>query len=274
MRRPTEKFLIKFLDYQRKKWYYIYKLFNKELSLSHFAFVFYRLRWMLKKEIKTGSNIIKSVERMIARHSFEELEPLLRPLAELNYKLLHVLHQEETILKVSPFKLYKNHSLKQKEQERFEQLFNEELKLSKRFNTITEEHGDTLKLFKGFSKKQKEFERTRKLLRQAQITFKKLLKATTLKEAAMANKELMFLLNALQKTEFYYYIKDDVEFIKKKSMEIMKNPRKNKIKYFLTGIYLVSPFTFEATGVILVLRYATKYSVSKVKNVKNKIRMK
>lgn len=267
MRRPIEKLLIKFLDYQRKKWYFVYKLFNKSISLPNFIITFYRLKRMLLREIRAGSNIIKSVERMLVRHNFEELEPLLKPLVKLNYELLYVLHKEYAFFKFNPFSLYYSPEVREAEVERFKELFNDELQLSRQFDTITEKHGNQLKLFKGFSQKRKEFERTKNLLRRSGVAFKKLLRASTIKEAALANQELLFLLNTLQKTEFYDYIKEDVDFIRKKAKYIMQNPKKHKIKYFLTGVYLVSPFTFEATGIILVLRYATKYSVKRVKKV-------
>jgi len=267
MRRPIEKLLVKFLDYQRKKWYFVYKLFNKDISLINYLITFYRLKRMLLKEIKAGSNMIQSVERMLGKYQLKELESLLKPLVKLNYKLLNILHKEYAYFKVNPFKLYYSPEEREEEIEKFKELFNEELQLSKQFDKITEMHGNTLKNFKGFSKKKKEFERTKTLLRRSGLAFKKLLSASTIKEAALANQELLFLLNTLQKTEFYDYIKEDVSFIRKKAKIIMQNPRKNRLMYFLTGVYLVSPFTFEATGVVLALRYATKYSVKKVKFV-------
>ena len=208
---------------------------------------------------------------MLRKYRLEELEALLKPLVELNYKLLDVLHKEYAFFKVNPFRFYYSPEVKEEEIDRFKELFNDELQLSKQFDKITDTHGDTLRLFKGFSKQKREFERTKQLLKNSGLAFKKMLSASTLKEAALANQELLFLLNTLQKTEFYDYIKEDVMFIKKKAKIIMQYPRKNKLMYFLTGVYLVSPFTFEATGIILALKYATKYSVKKVKHViKNK----
>jgi len=78
------------------------------------------------------------------------------------------------------------------------------------------------------------------------------------------------LISKIQKTEIYEFVQMDVVYIKGKVEYIMAHPKENKLAYFLTTVYIVAPFTFETTAVILFFRYLGKYTFSKGKKLKQK----
>lgn len=78
----------------------------------------------------------------------------------------------------------------------------------------------------------------------------------------------LVLISQIQKTEIYEFVKQDIAYIKTKVEYIMAHPKEHKFAYFLTTVYIVAPFTFEMTGVILFFRYLGKYTVSKTKKLK------
>jgi hypothetical protein len=82
----------------------------------------------------------------------------------------------------------------------------------------------------------------------------------------------LVLIAKIQGTEIYEFVQKDVVSLKQKVEYIMAHPKDNKLAYFLTTVYIVAPFTFEATGVILFFRYLGKYAVSKTKTFRERTR--
>ncbi|HII15414.1 MAG TPA: hypothetical protein HA362_03805 [Nanoarchaeota archaeon] len=91
-------------------------------------------------------------------------------------------------------------------------------------------------------------------------------------EVQKAAKLLLKELARLQHTEVYGYVKDDAEKIKQAAKVILANPREAKLRQMLAGIYLVAPFSFDATGAVIFLRYAAKYANAKSKGLQKKIK--
>ncbi len=82
------------------------------------------------------------------------------------------------------------------------------------------------------------------------------------------------LISKIQKSEISGFVKKDIMYIKEKVDYIVAHPKENKLAYFLTTVYIVAPFTFETTGVILFFRYLGKYTVSKGKRIGEKFKKK
>ena len=80
----------------------------------------------------------------------------------------------------------------------------------------------------------------------------------------------LVLISQIQQSEIYVFIQKDITSIQKKVEYIMAHPKENKLAYFLTTVYIVAPFTFETTGVILFFRYLGKYALIKAKNLRKK----
>ena len=77
----------------------------------------------------------------------------------------------------------------------------------------------------------------------------------------------LVLISKIQKSEIYEFVQNDITYIKQKVKYIMAHPKENKFAYFLTTIYIVAPFTFETTGVILFFRYLGKYAINKTRKL-------
>ncbi|MDI6737698.1 MAG: hypothetical protein QME12_04250 [Nanoarchaeota archaeon] len=91
------------------------------------------------------------------------------------------------------------------------------------------------------------------------------------KEVQKTTKLLLKHLARLQHTEVYGFLKEDAINIKKAARLILENPREARLKQMLAGIYLVAPFSFDATGAVIFLRCAVKYANKKSKRLQKKI---
>ncbi len=92
------------------------------------------------------------------------------------------------------------------------------------------------------------------------------------KEVQKAAKILLKHLARLQHTAVYRLVKEDAGRIRNAAKIILKNPREAKIKSVLAGIYLIAPFTFDATGAVVILRYAAKYAHEKSKRLRTSLK--
>lgn len=92
------------------------------------------------------------------------------------------------------------------------------------------------------------------------------------KNVQKTTKLLLKHLARLQHTEVYGFLKDDAVKIRKAAKTIIHNPSETKLKHMLASLYLVAPFTFDATGAVIFLRYAAKYANKKSKGLQNKIK--
>lgn len=92
------------------------------------------------------------------------------------------------------------------------------------------------------------------------------------KEVQKTTKILLKHLARLQHTAVYGFLKEDAEKIRKTAKQILENPSETKLKHMLASLYLVAPFTFDATGAMIVLRYAAKYAHSKSRKLQARIK--
>lgn len=113
---------------------------------------------------------------------------------------------------------------------------------------------------KGAEVPKEEFEEDKLLVGQAQKTYNELVKAVgNVKKVEQKARELIFIGHKLKRTKLYEFMKQDVDFIISQASYAMKHPRESKLKFILASAYIISPGTFELTGVYLIFRYITKY---------------
>jgi len=101
--------------------------------------------------------------------------------------------------------------------------------------------------------------------------------ATNIGNAAVVRKQGEHILKHIakvQETEMYEFVQKDILYVKEKVTYVMQHPKEHKVAYVLTTIYIVAPFTFEATAAILFFRYLGKYTVSKTKKLHQKFTAK
>ena len=114
------------------------------------------------------------------------------------------------------------------------------------------------------------FKRFRKelfLVKRLNNELKKLKKSIdNRKQLVLESRHILLIISRLEKTEIYWFIREDIEKIKKNIRKLRKNPKNRGLIYFLTSVYIVAPFTFEATGVIMFFRYMWRL-VRKIKKL-------
>ena len=230
-----------------------------------------RICYIITQEIRVNKNICRKLK------GFVDLRDIVEPVYVNLFEINHVLKQEIKILNRINFLVvfyFKMKSLFSK-QNNFERMvddfnvcYNEEIKLNELFL-----EKDILNLLpKEYRVDKKRLKDSLELVLSLQNEIHKIGKSVgDVKLVKKHAGDALKLVDLVQKTELYGFIKQDVEFIKDKLVFIVKHPKENKLAYVLGTVYIVSPLTFEATGVVLFFRYLAKYSVNKVKNIRNKV---
>ncbi len=272
--RSIEKSLVRLLKLQTKKWHLTYKLYYKKANLFEFKNYLGKVKRIILKEIDLTNKVENVSRKIVERVEHYGLKNLLHELIMLCHKMHTILvHEYEHLVAVNLAKTRKDKDVLAKHAKMFYGMFVEENKLGKEFTQIISKHKRSLAIIKGFSKKKRELAKVKVLLKQLQNALSELVKARNIKEAALANKKVSNIITYLQRTDAYEFMKSDIDLIKSFANRIMKNPKENKIKFVFTSIYLIAPFTFEVTGVVLALRFATKYAIKrKVKQFKVKMK--
>ena len=121
-----------------------------------------------------------------------------------------------------------------------------------------------LRKFFGYFKR---FRRELSLVKRLNNELKKLKKSIdNRKQLVLESRHILRIISRLEKAEIYWFIREDIEKIKKNIRKLRKNPKNRGLIYFLTSVYIVAPFTFEATGVIMFFRYMWRL-VRKIKKL-------
>ncbi len=156
----------------------------------------------------------------------------------------------------------------QKKLKQFHRLAQKELVLHQDLFLLSQSLGE-------YSVDQEKVRRSRRLVKDLKEELGKL--ARSVGDSALVQKHgehVLVLIGKLKKTEIYDFIQQDVKYIQTKVEYVMAHPKEHKIAYFLTTVYIVAPFTFEMTGVILFFRYIGKYTLIKTKTLKKKFTKK
>ena len=272
-----EKKLFKRIFYAKKKYELIQSL--KPHSYSENYKIIEKIRTITNKEIFLNINIQNQINK-IGKLFPEKINtscitPLkfnlktrkkilvkeLKSLSKINY--LNVIAAKiESIF-------YKNTHFFDQQIKLFKSYYNEEIELNNNFQTLIEKTAFP----KNLTKKKNAFLEAYEAMALANKEIKDLANAIgNTKLVQKRGKHLLKLLEKIKKSDLHNFIQKDVDFVIKKVKEVVDNPKENKLKITLFGIYLVAPTTFEATFVIMMLRYAGKVTISKTKKITKKLK--
>jgi len=274
-----EKLLLKRLFYSKKK----YKLIKniKGSSYREDYKEINEIRIIITKEILLNFRIQEEIKKLgklfpekINISCITPLRGNLRKrrkvLKKENVAISKINHFNMTISKIEKF-FYKDTRFFQQQFKVFRSYYNEEIKLNDDFKKLIEK----TKFSEDLTKKKNGFLKTYETMALANREIHDLANAignTSLVQKR--GKHLLKTLGIIKKSEMYEFIQKDVDFVIKKVKEVVDNPKENKLKITLFGIYLVAPTTFEATFVIMLLRFTGKYTISKTKKVVKKLKIK
>lgn len=220
-----------------------YHLIDKIDRLGLNALYLKELKNLLKKEHRTNKELKKEIKKL---SKFINLNLVNEQLTNINTST----KKQLDILRRIRLKI-----LRQTNYENFKESCREEVEQTRFFSKILKET-----LAKEIEMPKEEFEKGRLLVKQAQQTYKELTRAIgNVKKVQQKAKELILINRQLKKTRLYEFIKYDIDFVTNKAVYAMKHPRESKLRFLLAGAYIVSPGTFELTGVYLFFRYLTKY---------------
>lgn len=111
-------------------------------------------------------------------------------------------------------------------------------------------------MFRKFFIYKHKFSRERNLILRLNNELKKLKEySDNRRKILLESRHILLIIKQLEKTDLYWFIKDDINKVKVYVKKIRKNPRNKGLVYFLTSVYIVAPGTFELTGIILFFRY-------------------
>ena len=260
-----DKLLLERFVLGQKKYCLIKKL-DKTSYMNSLSFL-NQIKWIVAKEIKVNLLIGRKLKDF--DHDLVELaEPVYVNLVEIN----HILKEQNKILyKLNFFSMMYsrlfNLAYFEKKISSFEVYFDQEVKLNELFL-----EKDILNLLpKEYRLDKDQLKDSLKLVTRLQVEVHKLGKSVgDTKLVKLHSEKALELIAKVQETELYGFIHHDVKYVKDKVGYMVKNPKENKVAYALGTFYIVSPLTFEATGVVLFFRYLGKYSVSKVRNIRKK----
>ncbi|MFH1065597.1 MAG: hypothetical protein V1734_03790 [Nanoarchaeota archaeon] len=238
----------------RRKWHLSYRLFGKKTNRLVMHAVLQRLHLAIASQLRMLHRLEKT--NGSALNEFKK-----------------VLEQQKTLL--SKAKLVKIASdkylqvISSIEEEAISLLKKEEHLLSKMENNtfVRSKKPQIIKLNK------KQAEQAAKIIFAINNTIHQASNAVgNRKEVQKTTKLLLKHLARLQHTAVYGFLKEDAEKIRKTAKQILENPSETKLKHMLASLYLVAPFTFDATGAVIFLRYAAKYAHKKSKGLQAKLK--
>ena len=111
-------------------------------------------------------------------------------------------------------------------------------------------------MLKAFFRYISKFRRELKLVSRLNRELRKLKESVdSRRKIILESRHILLIIKQLERTDLYWFIKDDIIKIKKYIKRVRKNPKNKGLVYFLTSVYIISPGTFERTGIILFFRY-------------------
>ncbi len=261
MFKKIEKLLLQRFVLNQKKYVLIRKLgsctFSSISSVGRIGFI-------IEKEISVNKKVCKALRRLSPKYS-EVVEPVYSNLHEINKALVE---EKKVLFKINYMAwLYShlNSSFLKNRVRNLKRSYEHEIALNKFFL-----EGSLVRFLpKAYRLDKDKLKKSFNLLLKLQEEVHKL--ASSVGDSRLVKlhgKHVLKLSDLVKKTELYGFVKQDVSFIKRKSFEMIKHPKENKLAYALGTFYIVSPGTFELTGVVLFFKYLGQYSVSKVKKLK------
>lgn len=236
----------------------------------------HKIHLILNREILLNKKLYTLLQKENFPHKIQK--NFVRPAGVILLKINVLLAQENAVLCRTNILSY-GYSLAQKivtgkqssfhsKMRQFHHLAQKELALHQELFLLSQKMGE----YPAASEKNR---RSWKLVKDLQEELQKL--SRSIGDSALVQKHgehVLILIKKLQKTEMYDFMQQDVKYIQEKVEYVMAHPKEHKLAYVLTTVYIVAPFTFEMTGVILFFRYLGKYTVSKTQSLKKKFTKK
>jgi len=268
------KLLEKRLRLHSKKYALISTIFYQKSSYLIIYKAASQLRLVILKEIALNKRIAKRIVKL-SKRAKGNAKKFIDSLAIAVHELTSVLYEEFLLLgelglfnilmfniEVFFFKDSKR-GFFAKKCSKFTNALEEENRLSKKFADLARK-ADA----KWFRNERRRFYSAKRLIRQLHEVNKKLAKSVgNIKLVKQYSSEILGLIEKLQNTDIYEFIKDDVDMFQKKVLYAMKHPKDHKFAYVLISAYIVAPGTFEITFAILFAKYITKYAIKTVKRI-------
>jgi hypothetical protein len=261
-----EKLYLKRLKFNSKR----LKLLEKVRGKGYFSSIgnLVKIRVILQKEIIVNKKIIIVLEKGTIEEEFLEQITLnfkkINSVLVLEEKLISNLSSSQVLLSYFRFVYGRKDS--------YTEVWNKVKNLSRQEARLNQEIINiSSSLPKGFQVDKSKFRKSWQLVLELQRELRKL--ASSVGNARLVKlhaEKILRIVDLLQKTELYDYMQQDVLWIKKKAIYMTKNPKESKVAYGLATFYIVSPGTFEATGVVLFFRYLGKYTIHHSKKLKSK----
>lgn len=226
-----------------------YHLISKIDQLGLNELYLKELKVLLKKEQKINEELKKEVKKLSIFINLKLVNEQLNNINQTTKKQLDTLNRIR--LKI----------FKQINYLKFKEMCRKEVEQSRFFSKILKE---TVSNIGEVEPAREEFEKEKLLVKQAQRTYNELLRAVgNVKRVQQKAKELILINRRIKQTKLYEFMKYDIDLVNNKAKYALKHPRESKLKFLLAGAYIISPGTFELTGVYLFFRYLKKYVKSK-----------
>ncbi|MEK6864685.1 MAG: hypothetical protein AABX27_05295 [Nanoarchaeota archaeon] len=238
----------------RLKWHLFYRLFGKKANRLVMHAVLQRLNLaiasqsrILKKLEKTHGPVLNELKKVLEQEKKLLSKAKLTAIASKGYMQTISSIEDEAIL------------LLRKEEHLLSKLENN--------NFVKPKKPQIIKLNK------KQAEQAARIIFAINKTIKQAGNAVgNRKEVQKTTKILLKQLARLQHTEVYGFLREDAGNIRKAAKQMLQNPSETRIKSVLASLYLVAPFSFDATGAVVVLRYAAKYANKKSKGLQKRLK--
>ena len=213
------------------------------------------LKTLLKKELRINKQLKKEIKALSRFINARLINEQLKNIFTTTKKQLDILNRIKLhLFKKTNYKQIKEACRKEVEQNKFFSKIIQETVSSKELKIPTEE-----------------FKKEKFLLKQAQKTYKELIKSIgNVRKVRQKAKELILINKKIKQTQMYEFIKFDIDQITTKAKYALKNPKESKLRFFLASAYIISPGTFELTGIYLFFRYTKRFLKTNLNKRKTK----
>lgn len=273
--KQLEKLLRKKLLLHIKK-YHIYEKFKHKTNYYDAKPYIIKLNILINQELANHRRLISILKEDKLQKKYQELlikdlqnmviilKEELDALSDLNQFNLFCYNLKTLFKSHEPYIIIKRKLLDAKLKKELKELEKISKQLDKYYSSI-----------KGFKQDKKNLKNALKLVKDIQREMRVLASSVgDQPQVRKSGKNILKLIKQLEKTELYGFIRKDVEFIKEKANEMIKQPKEHRLAYIFGTFYIISPGTFELTGIILTAKYVGQYSISKGKKIHQFVKKK
>lgn len=258
----------------KKKYYLAIKLCNSSLYYIVAYKSINELKLAIIREKAINRDILSELKSQQKKHlsvmplmgDLENYAARVSVILDDEYKILRQISLLRASVKNISILVSKEHSIRflRDKLEILRHKLEEERVASERFIDSVNSHAVKLAAaIPEFQDKYKEFSKSKKLLSEMQLLYGRMIYEANPQIAHREALQILDIINKLKNTELYTYMVSDFNYIQKRVILIMKNPKQNKLAAALAGAYIIAPGTFELTFAFLIAKYAGKYAKKK-----------